>query len=160
MGVVPGRGGAIFKIGPDGLLQLFAGSENYSTGDPERLDGTGIAARFYYPTLSGIDGAGNLYVTEFTQGTPATPVYRKITPAAVVTTIAALPDGLLNAPDGNRYTPGNYTVLRTRPDGSESVVAGVTGVAGTKLGALPGGLDYTPAVASACLLYTSPSPRD
>lgn len=149
VGVVPGRGGAIFKIGPNGLPVLFAGSESYTTGDPERLDGTGIAARFHYPTLSGIDVDGNLYVTEYTQSTPAMPVYRKVTPAAVVTTIAALPDGLQNAPDGNRYTPGNYTVLRTRPDGTQSVVAGVTGVAGTRLGALPGGMDYTPAVASA-----------
>lgn len=149
VGVAPGRGGAIYKIGPNGLPELFAGSESYSTGDPERVDGTGSAARFYYPTLAGIDGGGNLYVTEYTQAAPAVPVYRKITPAAVVTTIAALPDGLLNAPDGNRYTPGNYTVLRTRPDGAQSVVAGVTGAPGTTLGALPGGLDYVPAVASA-----------
>jgi hypothetical protein len=40
-------------------------------------------------------------------------------------------------------------VLRTKPDNSQSVVAGVNGVAGTQLGALPGGLDYVPAVASA-----------
>ncbi|KQW96374.1 hypothetical protein ASC94_05840 [Massilia sp. Root418] len=145
----PGRGGAIYKIGAAGKLELFAGAESYTSGDPERVDGTGPVARFYSPTLAGIDGAGNLYVQEFSESTPTVPVYRKITPAAVVTTIAALPAGLQNAPDGNRYTPGNYTVLRTRPDGSQAVVAGVNGVPGTKLGALPGGLDYTPAVASA-----------
>jgi hypothetical protein len=149
VGVAPGRGGAIYKIGAAGTLDLFAGADSYTTGDPERLDGTASAARFYYPTLAGVDGAGNLYVIEYTQTLPAVPVYRKITPAAVVTTIAALPDGLQNAPDGNRYTPGNYTVLRTKPDNSQSVVAGVNGVAGTQLGALPGGLDYVPAVASA-----------
>jgi hypothetical protein len=149
VGVAPGRGGAIYKIGAAGTLDLFAGADSYTTGDPERLDGTGSAARFYYPTLAGIDGAGNLYVIEYTQTLPAVPVYRKITPAAVVTTIAALPDGLQNAPDGNRYTPGNYTVLRTKPDNSQGVVAGMNGVAGTQLGALPGGLDYVPAVASA-----------
>ena len=67
----------IRKITPSGVVTTFAGN-----GNPVATDGTGTAASFMYLMGIAMDGLGNIYVTEQSH------TIRKITPAAVVTTIA------------------------------------------------------------------------
>jgi len=69
-------------------VTTFAGS-----GVASSLDGTGIAATFNTPFGIALDGAGNLYVTEWGNK------IRQITPAGVVTTIAG--SGAVSSVDGN-----------------------------------------------------------
>ncbi|EHQ25599.1 MBG domain-containing protein [Mucilaginibacter paludis] len=69
----------IRKITPDGLVTTFAGS---LTGAPGATDGTGAAATFRSPRGMAIDALGNLFVVEDNY------LIRKITPDAVVTTLA------------------------------------------------------------------------
>lgn len=79
----------IRKITPAGMVSTFAGSS--STG---LTDGTGTAARFNQPYCIAIDASGNLYV-----GDRMNHAIRKITPAAVVTTLAGT--GTPGDVDGN-----------------------------------------------------------
>ncbi len=73
-----GRGVCIVKITPAGTTSMFAGDiDKLGTG----LDGTGKAAQFRNITAIAIDANDNIYVAEERR-------VRKITPAAVVTTIA------------------------------------------------------------------------
>jgi sugar lactone lactonase YvrE len=69
----------IKKITQNGILSTFAGSNSIIGSD---IDGTENAAGFYRPIGLTIDGNGNLYVIDTGNGS-----IRKITPAAVVTTI-------------------------------------------------------------------------
>ena len=62
---------------PGGEVSTFAGRSRVAW----RADGTGTEARFDRPHAIAIDAEDNLYVTE------AGTVIRKITPAAVVTTL-------------------------------------------------------------------------
>jgi sugar lactone lactonase YvrE len=73
----------IRKITPDGTVSTFAGS-----GQNGARDGTGANATFVDPTALAIDSGGNLFVTDAY-------VIRKITPAAVVTTLTTLSGGAL-----------------------------------------------------------------
>jgi gliding motility-associated-like protein len=68
----------IRKITPAGVVTTFAGS-----GAAGTVNGAGTVARFNNPHGMTIDAAGNLYVADFTGNT-----VRKITPAAVVSTLA------------------------------------------------------------------------
>jgi len=77
----------IRKITPGGLVSTFAGSDTASN-----YDGTGLGSYFMVPRGITIDGAGNLYVTDYEK-------IRKITPGAVVTTIAGgSPGGFADGP--------------------------------------------------------------
>ncbi len=67
----------IRRITPGGAVTTFAGTPGSLV-----TDGTGTAAGFRGPTGIAVDAAGNLYVSDISQ------TIRKITPAAVVTTIA------------------------------------------------------------------------
>ena len=69
----------IRKIGPGGVVTTFAGVAN-SIGS---TDGTGSAARFYYPEGVALDSAGNLWVADTTNQ-----IIRKISPTAQTTTVA------------------------------------------------------------------------
>ncbi len=134
----------IRKVTPDGMVTTFAGLAGVSGSD----DGTGSEARFNYPADIAIDDQGNLYVVDLKDHT-----VRKITPEAVVTTLAGVPkmagfrDGagdqaLFNKPRGvaadhagNVFIGDglNRRIRKITPDGVVSTFAG-SGVAGHKDG--------------------------
>ena len=69
----------IRKITPSGVVTTFAGS----AGQTGASDGSGTAARFFYPTGVAVDGAGNVYVAD-----QDNQEIRQITPSGGVTTLA------------------------------------------------------------------------
>ncbi len=72
----------IRKITPEGAVTTLAGQ----AGTPGGADGRGAAATFNGPAGIACDAAGNLYVTDALDNT-----IRKITPAALVTTLVGQP---------------------------------------------------------------------
>ena len=122
----------IRKITPAGAVTTLAGL----AGTSGSSDGTGTAARFWYPLGVAADSAGNVYVSD-TQNLTV----RKITPAGVVTTLAGTvglynangdggvfdsPTGLAVDPAGNVYVAdtGANAIFKVAPGGSVSVLAG------------------------------------
>ena len=126
------------KITPDGTVTTFAGA----AGINGAANGTGAAARFNGPWGIAVDTAGNLYVSDADGH-----AIRKITPDAVVTTLAGVPgvpgttDGLgtvaqFNGPGGlavdstgNVYVSddSNHRIRKITPAGIVSTLAGPTG---------------------------------
>jgi sugar lactone lactonase YvrE len=124
-------------------LFLFAGDVCQCGGS---LDGTGPSARLDAPEGIVADASGNMYVAERGSST-----IRKITPQAVVTTLAgsAGQDGSMdgvgagarfNGPtrldvdrNGNLYVAdaGNSTIRRVSPEGVVTTLAGQAGVCGS-----------------------------
>ncbi|MBI3131210.1 MAG: putative Ig domain-containing protein [Acidobacteria bacterium] len=92
--VTDGPNQTLLKVTPAGVVSTLAGLSGVSGS----ADGTGSAARFYYPSKVAADGTGNLYVTDSGNQT-----IRKVTPAGVVTTLAGSA-GNAGLADGNGAT--------------------------------------------------------
>jgi hypothetical protein len=141
----------IRKITPAGVVTTLAGT----AGARGSADGTGAAARFYYPQGVAVDGSGNVYVADTSSYT-----IRKITPAGVVTTLAGTA-GVTGSADGtgaaalfggpvdvavdgagNVYVADvdNNTIRKITPAGVVTTLAGTAG-------APPGTADGTGAAA-------------
>lgn len=135
--------GTIRAITPSATVSTFAGDRN-TRG---YADGIGLAASFANPAALATDVAGNVYVAdEFNN------VIRKITPAAVVSTLAGMPpirsrgavdgsgvDARFNDPraiavtaDGICYVAdsANHVIRKIAQDGTVSTFAGGVGQPG------------------------------
>jgi sugar lactone lactonase YvrE len=140
---------SIRKISPQGIVTTLAGLSDYASGGS--ADGTGVAARFYYPTDVAVDSAGNVYVADLGNYT-----IRKITPAGVVTTLAGVvgvpgsqdsPVSAVNGLSANFASPvavavdgagyvyvadaDNNTIRKITPAGLVSTLAGTAGIKGS-----------------------------
>jgi sugar lactone lactonase YvrE len=80
-GVADSRNNTIRKISPAGVVSTFAGT----AGTRGSADGAGAAASFNLPADLATDPSGNIYVTDFYNGT-----IRAISPGGVVTTLAGV----------------------------------------------------------------------
>jgi len=116
------------------------------------VDGTGAAARFNGPIGVAVDGAGSVHVADTNNNT-----IRKVTPAAVVTTLAGAPakagsaDGLgaaarFSSPSGvavdsvgsvYAVDKNNNTIRKVTADGVVTTLAGAAGMAGSGDGTGP-----------------------
>jgi hypothetical protein len=130
----------IRKITPAGVVGTLAGSAGVSGAN----DGTGIYALFNQPMGVAVDGSGNVYVADTSNGT-----IRRVTPAGAVTTlagaagVAALMDGtganaLFNQPhgvmvdgSGTLYVAdtGNAVIRKIAPGGAVTTLTLTAAVA-------------------------------
>ena len=162
----------IRKIIPAGVVSTLAGSAFTPAGS---ADGTGSAARFYYPTGVAVDSAANVYVADLLNHT-----IRKITPAGVVSTLAGLalhqgsadgtgsaarfygPDGVAVDSAGNVFVAeqGNQTIRKITPARVVTTLAGLAGYIGSADGTGSAARFYIPkgvAVDSAGDVYVADS---
>jgi len=136
----------IRKISPAAVVSTLAGT----AGASGSADGTGAAARFNFPTGVAVDGSGNVYVADSNNST-----IRKVTPAAVVSTLAGTasasgsadgtgaaarfddPHGVAVDGSGNVYVADNFnnTIRKVSPAGVVTTLAGTAGASGSADGA-------------------------
>jgi|GEM_PF-1306116 len=123
----------IRKITSDGTVSTFAGNG----GNSGWTDGTGSAARFFYPSRIVKDSSGNLYVADGYNCR-----IRKITPSGEVTTLAGSTSGHVDGlgsdaqfgsltdlaidGSGNVYVTDYDTIRKITPDGTVTTLAGDT----------------------------------
>jgi hypothetical protein len=136
----------IRKITSDGVVMTLAGNASIldQSGRPVGgfADGTGSAARFYYPFGVAVSGGDILYVADYRNLT-----IRKITPSAAVTTLAGLagtagsadgtgsaarfqsPTGLASDDGGNVFVAdyNNHAIRRITAEGMVTTLAGQAG---------------------------------
>jgi sugar lactone lactonase YvrE len=132
----------IRKIDPSGAVSTLAGL----AGVTGSADGSGVAARFKSPEGLAIDGAGNVYVADTSNGT-----IRVISAAGVVNTLAGsagvvgsadgtgaaatfkFPSGIATDSTGNIYVADTYncTIRKITPAGVVSTLAGAAGISGS-----------------------------
>jgi len=132
----------IRKITPAEVVTTLAGL----AGSSGSIDGTGSAARFNRPCGVAVGSAGNVFVADSDNN-----VIRKITPAAVVTTLAGLagnsgstdgtgsaavfnhPQGVAVDSAGTVYVAdtGNHTIRKITPAGVVTTLAGLAGSSGS-----------------------------
>jgi sugar lactone lactonase YvrE len=123
------------------------------------VDGTGAAARFFYPDGVAVDTSGNVYVADEAGNT-----IRKVTPDGVVTTLAGTfavtgsqdgtgsaaqfnqPAGLAVDGSGNVYVSdqGNDTIRKITPAGVVTTLAGTAKMSGSADGTGPAARFATP----------------
>ncbi len=133
------------QISPAGVVSTLAGLAQQSGSN----DGTGSAARFFYPRGVTVDGAGTIYVADTNNHT-----IRKVTPAGVVSTLAGLagspgsadgngsaarfnfPSGIVAANDGTLFVAdtNNETIRQISPAGDVTTLAGRAGAIGSNDG--------------------------
>ena len=138
--VADGANGTIRRIASGAVVTTLAGSA--STGS---ADGTAGSARFYGPSGSAVDSAGNNYVADTENGT-----IRAITSAGVVSTLAGSagnfgstdasgggarfygPQAVAVGFAGNLYVAdtANHTIRKITSGGVVSTLAGVAGTNG------------------------------
>lgn len=135
----------IRKVTSNGAVTTLAGS----AGQSGNADGTNGAARFAAPTGVAVDGAGNLYVADFSSST-----LRKVTSDGVVTTLAGsagqsgIADGTNNTARfngpygvsvdgaGNIYVTDSFshTIRKVTSAGVVTTLAGSAGQSGNANG--------------------------
>jgi serine/threonine protein kinase, bacterial len=105
----------IRKITPTGMVTTFAGSTaiGYSNG-------TGAAARFFFPIGVTVDSAGDVYVAD-----EANYAIRKITPSGVVSTLAGSTNP--GSADGPALTASFFNPTQVAVDGPGNVYVADTG---------------------------------
>ena len=133
------------KISAGGSVSTLAGTP----GLGGRTDGTGAAARFFYPAGVAVTGAGTVYVVDTGNHT-----LRVVTAAGAVTTLAgaagvsgiadgyggearfAYPDGVASDSSGNLYIADhdNHTIRKMNPAGGVTTLAGAAGISGNSDG--------------------------
>jgi sugar lactone lactonase YvrE len=156
--VVDAGNHTIRRINAAEVVTTLAGT----AGAVGSTDGSGTAARFFYPTGVATDSTGNVYVADSNNHT-----IRKITPAGDVTTLAGsagavgsadgtgaaarfnYPSGLATDLDGNVYVADarNNTIRKITRAGVVTTLAGRAGQAGFTSGVLPGILNKPVGVA-------------
>ena len=125
----------IRKITPAGMVSTFAGV----AGGFGFSDGTGNAARFWYPFGLAVDAGHNVFVAD-----QSNELIRKITPGATISTVAGFagsqgsadgtgasarfyePRGIAVDANGYLYVADgpNYRIRKITPAGSTSILAG------------------------------------
>jgi len=159
------------KITRDGVVSTLAGL----AGSRGYTDGKGNTARFGRPEGVAVDGAGNVYVADYSYGN-----IRKIAPDGAVSTLAGLAgsygstDGLGSAAQfsaprgmaldsaGNLYVAdsGNNTIRKITPAGLVTTLAGTAGNSGNVDGTSSAAMFNSPkgvAVDSAGNVYVADS---
>jgi uncharacterized protein (TIGR03437 family) len=115
----------VFQISPGGMITAYAGNGTAGfSGD----GGPATSAQLFDPQGLAVDAAGNLYIADSSNYR-----VRKVTPAGVITTVAAVGSGVACiAVDaaGNLYVSGGYVIVKVDAAGNVTPFAGNLTTAG------------------------------